>query len=264
MTDDQKNYKLLIAYDGTNYCGWQVQPNGVSIQEVIQDKLAILLRSPVILIGSGRTDSGVHAIGQVGNFFSRPIDDLHKFLYSLNALLPDDIRIRSIEEAHANFHAQHSPIAKTYHYHLTLDRVQTPFVRLYALHVKMKMDLHLLSQAAKLFVGKHDFTSFANQAHLGSAALDPVRMLYKLDIIEEEGGIRLEFEGDGFLYKMVRNIVGTLLEVATGKRTIDDIPKLFEKKDRKLAGQAAPAHGLFLMHVSYPEVITNLATYHQE
>lgn len=254
MTNDRKNYKALIAYDGTNYCGWQIQPNGIAIQEAIQDKMAIILREKTSLIGSGRTDAGVHAIGQVANFHSHPIPDLHKFRYSLNALLPPDIRIRSVEEAPMHFHAQYSPIGKTYHYHLTLDRVQMPFVRLYALHVRMKLDLSLLAKAAKLFVGKHDFTSFANEAHLGSASIDPVRTLHRLDLVEEEGGVRLEFEGDGFLYKMVRNIVGTLLEVASGKRPIEEIDRIFKAKDRKLAGQAAPPHALFLMHVNYPDV----------
>ena len=121
----------------------------------------------------------------------------------------------------------------------------------------MHIDRPLLAKAAQLFVGKHDFTSFTNEAHLGPAAVDAVRTLYRLDVVEEEGGVRLEYEGDGFLYKMVRNITGTLIEVAAGKRPIEDIPALFEAKDRKLAGQAAPAHGLFLMHVNYPDTLVS-------
>lgn len=252
MTTEQRNYKLTLAYDGTDYCGWQVQPNGITIQEVIQDKLAIILRAKTTLTGSGRTDTGVHAIGQVAHFHSAPIADLSKFLYSLNALLPQDIRALNIEEVALEFHAQYSPKGKIYHYHLTLDRVQMPFIRRYALHVKMKVDLALLASAAKKFIGTHDFTSFANEAHTGTAAHDAVRTLHRLDIVEEEGGIRLEFEGDGFLYKMVRNIVGTLLEVATGKRPPEDIERLFAVKDRREAGQAAPPHGLFLVKVNYP------------
>lgn len=252
MTTEQRNYKLILAYDGTDYCGWQVQLNGIAIQEVLQDKLAIILRTKTTLTGSGRTDAGVHAIGQVANFHSAPIADLSKFLSSLNALLPRDIRALSIEEVPLHFHAQHSPTGKIYHYHITLDRVQMPFIRRYALHVKMKIDLALLTSTAKKFIGTHDFTSFANEAHTGIAAHDAVRTLYRLDVVEEEGGIRLEFEGDGFLYKMVRNIVGTLLEVATGKRPPEDIERLFSAKDRREAGQAAPPHGLFLVKVDYP------------
>lgn len=247
------NYKLTIAYDGTEYCGWQVQPNGISIQQLIQEKISILLRNATTIIGSGRTDAGVHALGQIAHFHSAPILNLYRFHGSLNALLPPDIRILHIEEVPSSFHAQYSPIGKTYHYRLHLDHVQDPFKRLYSLHVREKIDLKNLKEAASLFLGTHDFTSFANEAHLGSASRDPIRTLKRLDAIEELGGIRLEFEGDGFLYKMVRNIVGTLLEIGAGKRSKDEVITILEAKDRKVAGQAAPPHGLFLVKVEYPE-----------
>jgi len=247
------NFKLTIAYDGTAYCGWQIQPNGVSIQEIIQNHIQTIVRKKVTLIGSGRTDAGVHALGQVAHFhFDEPLN-LYRLQGSLNGLLPHDIRIYQIVETSHDFHAQYSAISKTYHYRLHLDRILNPFKRLYSLHVREKIDLTLLKETASLFLGTHDFTSFANEAHAGSAAKDPIRTLHRLDIVEEEGGIRLEFEADGFLYKMVRNIVGTLLEVASGKRRRQEIPEIFAANDRRYAGKAAPPLGLFLMHVSYPE-----------
>jgi tRNA pseudouridine38-40 synthase len=251
MSQPIYNYKLTIAYDGTNYCGWQIQPNGVTIQETIQKALAIILRENIKIIGSGRTDTGVHASGQVAHFKYHQKINLRSFKHSLNGLLPLDIRVKEILEVPINFHAQYSAMGKIYHYHLHLDPVLNPFSRLYSTHVYTKIDMNLFKQAALLFLGTHDFTSFANEAHTGVAAHDPIRTLTRLDIVPVDGGFRLEFEGNGFLYKMVRNIVGTLLEVGTGKIKIDQIPLIFEAKDRRLAGRAAPPQGLFLVKVHY-------------
>lgn len=246
------NYKLNIAYDGTNYCGWQVQPNGLSIQEVLQKHLATIIRHPAHVTGSGRTDAGVHARGQVAHFHSDQPLNLRRLHHSLNGLLPGDIRVNSIEEVPLNFHARYSAIAKTYHYHLRLGHVQDPFQRLYSTQVHERLDLPLLKEAARHFLGTHDFSSLANEAHRGSASHDPVRTLYRLDVIEQDQNVRLEFEGNGFLYKMVRNIVGLLLDAASGKRPVGDIPAILAAKDRRQAGQAAPAQGLFLVQVRYP------------
>jgi len=254
MTDQIKsdfNYKMTIAYDGTAYSGWQIQPNGISIQAQIEEAIKIIVRKDVKVIGSGRTDAGVHALGQIAHFHCDRDLDLYRFLGSVNGILPRDIRVKSIEEMPLNFHAQRSALGKVYHYHLYLENVQNPFNRLYSYHVHDKMDLELLRKAALLFIGSHDFTSFANEAHTGAAYSNPIRNLKRLDIVYEQGGLRLEFEGDGFLYKMVRNIVGTLLEVAKGKRPISDIEAIFQAKDRKKAGMAAPPHGLFLVEVYY-------------
>lgn len=246
-----KNYKMTIAYDGTLYSGWQVQPNAVSIQSLLQDAIKTILRMDVTIIGSGRTDAGVHALGQTAHFKFPGDIDFFRFRGSLNGLLPRDIRVLHVEQVPLDFHAQYSAVGKTYYYHVHLNPVQNPFGRLYSLHVREKMNCDLLQKAAQYFVGEHDFTSFANEAHMGSAAKDPVRTIKRLDFIQEEGGFRLEFEADGFLYKMVRNIVGTLLEVSTGKRQIEEIPRIFEARDRRQAGQAAPPHGLFLVKVDY-------------
>lgn len=245
-------YKLILAYDGTHYSGWQIQPNAPSIQQTVQDALKIILRQSVILIGSGRTDAGVHASGQVAHFcYLEPLD-CNQLLISLNGLLPRDIRVKQIDFVPSDFHAQYHAIGKEYHYYLYLDRVMDPFKRLYCWHVHRTLDLDLLVRASSYLVGRHDFTSFANEAHAGSASRNPVRTLYRLDMHYIEGGIRLEFEGDGFLYKMVRNIVGTLVEIASGKRPLEDIHRLLQVKDRCQAGQAAPPQGLFLVRVDYP------------
>lgn len=252
MESFKYNYKLKLAYEGTNYSGWQIQNNALTIQECVHKAIQTILRHPVNVIASGRTDTGVHAIGQVAHFKTDHDIDLYRFLGSVNGLLPRDIRVMNIEHTPLDFHAQISAVSKTYHYHLYLDPVQSPFRRLFSLHVRERLDLQLLKESAKLFEGTHDFTSFANEAHAGSASINPVRTIQRLDLVQEEAGVRLEFQADGFLYKMVRNIVGTLLEVSSGKRPLSDIPKILAACDRRLAGQAAPPHGLFLIYVEYP------------
>lgn len=246
-----KKYKLTIAYDGTEYSGWQIQPNGLSIQTLIENALSTILRTPTKVVGSGRTDAGVHAWGQTAHFITSSPFDSQKLLLSLNGLLPLDIRILEIVEVPSTFHARYSATSKIYHYRLHLDPIPDPFKRRYAYHVPHPVSLFLLKSAASLFIGTHDFTSFANEARRGSAAKDPIRSLYRLDLIEEAGGVRLEFEGDGFLYKMVRNITGTLLDVCAGKISLEQIPAILAAKDRKKAGRAAPPHGLSLMEVHY-------------
>jgi tRNA pseudouridine38-40 synthase len=246
-------YKLTIAYDGTNFSGWQIQPNATAIQELIQNALKIFLQQEkVVLIGSGRTDAGVHALAQVAHFRHFEEIDLKRLLSALNGILPRDIRVKNAEQVHDAFHSQYTALGKIYHYHLYLDQVMDPFRRLYCWHVHRKLDVSLLIESAACFVGTHDFTSFANESHAGSAGKDPVRTIYRLDVLQEPGGVRLEFEGNGFLYKMVRNIVGTMVDVATQKRPFEDIKEIFIAKDRRKASLAAPAQGLFLVQVHYP------------
>ncbi len=244
-------YKLTLAYDGTHYGGWQIQPNAVSIQALLEKALLILLRTPTSAVASGRTDAGVHARGQVAHFTTETDLDLSRFQLSLNGILPPDIRILSLEKTTLDFHARYSAISKEYHYHLHLERTTDPFKRLYAYHDYSPLDLNKMQAAANYFIGTHDFTTFANEASKGSAAKNPVRTIIRLDLCKEEGGIRLEFEGNGFLYKMVRNITGTLLDVARGKIALETLPKLFEAKDRRFASPAAPPRGLFLVKVNY-------------
>lgn len=244
-------YQLTIAYDGTGYSGWQVQPNGQAIQPLIQNALATVLRGPVKLTGSGRTDAGVHARGQTAHFDAPHPVDPSRLRISLNALLPADIRILHINPVDPHFHARYDAISKTYHYHLHLDPVIDPFVRLYRHQVYGLCDLSRMREAIPHFLGTRDFLSFANEPHRGSASRGAIRTLFRLDLIEQKGGIRLEFEGDGFLYKMVRNITGVLLDVAAGKLAPENIPEIFAAKDRRRASAAAPPQGLFLMEVNY-------------
>lgn len=244
-------YKLILAYDGTRFGGWQVQPNATSIQTLVEEALDTILRKPIKLIGSGRTDSGVHALAQVAHFNWDSSLDLRKLLHSLNGLLPPEIRVLNVELVAEDFHARFSAKGKTYHYRLNLNPVPLPFARLYCYHLTFPIDLDLLKQAAQLFIGEHDFTSFSNEAHRGSAARNPVRTIHRIDIVKKGDELVLEFEGNGFLYKMVRNIVGTLLDVARGKIPISEIPTIFKAKDRSSSGTAAPAHGLFLVNVNY-------------
>jgi tRNA pseudouridine38-40 synthase len=244
-------YKLTIAYVGTNYSGWQVQPNGQAIQPLIQQALATVLRSPINLTGSGRTDAGVHARGQTAHFDAPHAIDPSRLRISLNALLPPDIRILEIDPVDTDFHARYSATSKIYHYHFHLDPVIDPFVRLYRHHVFSPCDLKRIAEAIPQFLGTRDFLSFANEPARGSASRGSVRTLLRLDLIEQKGGFRLEFEGTGFLYKMVRNISGVLLDIGTGKLDIEEIPKIFAAKDRRCSSAALPPQGLFLMQVKY-------------
>ncbi|MDE3046302.1 MAG: tRNA pseudouridine(38-40) synthase TruA [Verrucomicrobiota bacterium] len=247
----KKRYKLTLSYDGTHYSGWQVQSNGISIQSLVQKSLETALRHPIDLTGSGRTDAGVHARGQTAHFDTSASFPLPRLLLSLNALLPPDIRVLRIDEVSPTFHARYTATGKTYHYHLHLDRIADPFTLPYCFHVYDRLTLEDLRRATPLFLGTRDFTSFANEAHRGSASHDPIRTLRRFDVVEQPGGLRLELEADGFLYKMVRNLVGTLLEVARGKIAPADVEAIFAARDRRRAGPAVPPHALFLMQVNY-------------
>jgi tRNA pseudouridine38-40 synthase len=250
-------YKLTLAYDGTRYGGWQVQDNVVSIQSLLQTAIGALLETDIHVTGAGRTDAGVHALGQVAHCSWHPLPDLSSFTATLNALLPIDIRLLNIEPVSIDFHARYTACSKRYHYHLHLERTPNPFKSPYSVHIPYPIDRDLLQKASSLFIGTHDFTSFANEADRGSASHQPIKTIYRIDCLEEPGGIRIEFEGDGFLYKMVRIIVGTLLEVSTKKRSINEIPEIFAAKDRCRAGQTAPPQGLFLVGVNYESITTS-------
>lgn len=247
-----KRYQLLIAYDGTGYSGWQIQPTGISIQAILQSAASTLLKVDTSITGSGRTDAGVHALGQVAHFDAEDSLDLSQFLRSMNGMVPKEIRLLSVQPASDTFHARFSAIGKLYRYHLCLNPVYNPFRRLYAWHYRGRVDRDLLQAAANRFVGKHDFTSFANSASEGSAARNPIRTIERIEIIDRDGEVQIEFEGEGFLYRMVRNLVGMMMAVATGRRSLEEIDLLLALCDRRAAPMGAPAHGLFLVKVKYP------------
>lgn len=242
-------YKLFIAYDGTNYVGWQIQPNGLSIQESVQKALSLLLRDKELtIIGAGRTDAGVHALAQVAHFTTNVTFQIPTLLKGLNGILPHDIRVKSLEAIEDSFHARFSAKSKEYHYHLWLESTIDPFYRLYRHQIRGNISLSLLQEALSFFIGKHDFCTFAN---VNSEVSSTIRTIYRIDCIEQEGGLRIEYEGEGFLYKMVRNITGEAVRIAQGKSSLTNLPILFAARDRRLLGMAAPAKGLFLAKVKY-------------
>ncbi|MCH9634459.1 MAG: tRNA pseudouridine synthase A [Chlamydiae bacterium] len=247
----KRRYRLTIAYDGTKFSGWQIQPNAKTIQEELQKALSTILRTPLSIVGSGRTDQGVHAKGQVAHFEVDHGLDHERVLLSLNGLLPTQIRVKALDIVDKDFHACYSAKTKIYHYHLWLESVVDPILYRYRLHMRKPLDLKLIQKAARKFVGLKDFTSFANLRGPGVFYKNAVRNLKRLDLVFEEGGVRLEFEGEGFLYKMVRNITGVLLEVGQKRRSILSIDELFEARNRQAIGMPAPAHALFLYKVNY-------------
>lgn len=243
-----RNIKLVIEYDGTNYVGWQKQKNGLSISEVIEKAIFHITKEEVSLIGSGRTDAGVHARGQVANFFTNSNIPPLKFKDAINSKLPEDISIIKSLEVDEEFHARYSSKGKWYSYTI-LNRIEpSPFYRKYAAHIKYNIDLEKMIQASKYFIGTHDFASFKSE---GSSVKTTVRTIYRLDIQKQGDVIRLDFEGDGFLYNMVRIITGTLIDVARGRIKPDDIDYILKSKNRSLAGFTAPACGLCLEKVYY-------------
>jgi len=244
-------YKLTISYDGTNYSGWQVQPNAQTVQELIQGAIKIYMREEIHVTGSGRTDAGVHALAQIAHFTTDQEINHFRFVSALNGLLPVDIRIVNVEKVPDDFHARYKAKGKIYHYHVCTGMTQSPFKRLYSVHLRTRLDLDAIREAAKLFLGTHDFTSYANESNAGAAAKNPVRTIRRLDLIEVNDGFRLEFEANGFLYKMVRNITGMLMEIGTGKRRVEEVTEVFEAKDRRVASKAAPARGLFMVKALY-------------
>lgn len=239
-------YRMNLSYDGTYYSGWAIQPNSTSIQQLIQEALQTVLGIETPIIGSGRTDAGVHAKLQVAHFSHSDILNLSSLRYSLNGILPRDIRIHEILPVDEDFHARFSVKKKIYHYYLST--TQDPFNYRHSHYVYAPLDLDLLKKAFPLLVGTHDFSAFASR---GCGAKNPIKTLYNLEILPQKGGLCLIFEGDGFLYKMVRNITGTLLEIATHKRPVEDLQRILTSKDRTQAGQTAPAQALFLHHVEY-------------
>jgi tRNA pseudouridine38-40 synthase len=251
---------MVLAYDGTSFAGWQVQPNAVTIQGLIQDAIYTITKESVSVVGSGRTDAGVHAKGQVAHSRLSNYIAPEKLKRSLLGILPPTIRVLDLDIVSDTFHAQRSAIGKEYHYTMCLSDVVLPFDRFYVWHYRNPLDVDLLREGAKCFVGEHDFAAFANTLGAGCSLKTTVRTIYRLDVIQVGPLLRLEFEGNGFLYKMVRNITGMLVAVASGRRDLRDIQKVFLSKDRRQAERAAPPEGLFLIKVFYPDQFRSEST----
>lgn len=244
-------YRMDISYVGTHFSGWQRQPNALSIQEVIENALGKILQQEVIVLGSGRTDAGVHAREQVAHFrLPDPIEPL-KLLRSLNGLLSDDIRIYELNLVSNDFHARYSAKGKTYTYRIDNGLIADPFMRPYAIHLQPQLNIDAMKDAALLFEGTHDFKAFANKATQGSAAVDSVRTIHSITFEEKASLLEITFNGKGFLYKMVRNIVGSLIMVGRGKLTKQELKQGFDSFDRTQLPPPAPARGLTLEKVHY-------------
>jgi tRNA pseudouridine38-40 synthase len=242
------NIKLTIEYDGTNYHGWQIQPNGESIQSVLERALSTFLGAPTRITGSGRTDAGVHALGQVANFFSAKERDPYRIQRALNALTPQDIAIKSVEIAPAAFDARRDGRSRVYEYRILNRSSPSPFHLNRAWHVHDSLDVAAMRQAIGCLEGEHDFSSFRAA---GCDAAHPVRTVYRASLEPRGELLVLTLEATAFLRHMVRNIVGTLVEVGRGARPAGSFVELLQSRDRTKAGPTAPPHGLFLIEVKY-------------
>jgi tRNA pseudouridine38-40 synthase len=242
------NLKLTIEYDGTNYHGWQNQPSGQTVQAVLEQAISTFLGVATRIHGSGRTDAGVHALGQVANFFSEKEIDLHRLRRGLNALTPQDITIKAIEIVHDSFDARRDGRSRTYEYRVLNRSTPSPFYLKYAWHVHDLLDVRAMRGAIRYLEGEHDFSSFRAA---GCDAAHPVRKVYRVSLDERGELLVFTIEATAFLRHMFRNIVGTLVEVGRGLRAPQSFVELLDGRDRTKAGATAPAHGLFLIEVKY-------------
>ncbi|MFH1038196.1 MAG: tRNA pseudouridine(38-40) synthase TruA [PVC group bacterium] len=243
-----RKIRLTLEYDGTAYGGWQVQPNADTVQQRVEDALREVIREKVRVHGAGRTDAGVHALGQVAHFETGSLLPAENIRDGANTHLPPDIVILRAEDVPASFHARYSARGKIYRYRVLLRPVRAPLERHRAYRVSPPLDMEAMWTAARKLTGRHDLVSFAAA---GCSIKDTIRTLSRLEISEAGDLIEFELEADGFLYKMARNIVGTLLEAGRGKLVAGDVARIIASGDRTLAGPTAPAQGLYLVRVIY-------------
>ena len=245
-----KRVKIIVAYDGTNYCGWQVQPNGITIESVLNHHLSEQLGEEIHVIGASRTDSGVHADGNVAVFDTSARMPAERISYALNTRLPQDIRIQDSCEVPSDFHPRFQRTVKTYEYRICSRKFPDPCSRLYSLFYYWELDVEQMKKAAAYLVGEHDFTSFCTKKE---EVTNCVRTIYSLDIEKTGDQIVIRIRGNGFLYNMVRIITGTLLRVGGGLINPEQIPDIRAARDRSAAAETAPAHGLKLVKIEYPD-----------
>lgn len=243
-----KRIKMVLAYDGTNYCGWQLQTNGVTIEEVLNKALSELLREPITVIGASRTDSGVHAEGNVAVFDTENRMPADKICFALNQRLPEDIRVQSSEEVTPDWHPRKQNCVKTYEYRILNRKVDMPTMRLYSYFSYVPLNVDRMRRAASFLVGEHDFKSFCTAR---GQAEDTVRTIYRLDVVGEKDRIIIRVSGSGFLYNMVRIIAGTLMKVGMGVYPPEHVKEILRARNRQAAGPTAPAKGLTLMSLEY-------------
>lgn len=243
-----KRIRLTVSYDGTAYCGWQVQPNGITIEEVLNQALTRLTGKKVAVTGASRTDAGVHARGNVAVFDTDCRIPPDKIAYALRSLLPEDIAVICSEEVPGDWHPRYQNSVKTYQYQILNQKMPDPLRRRDTWHVSFPLDLGQMKKAASFLTGCHDFKSFCS-IHTGVKTT--VRTIYELTVDKCGNMITIRISGNGFLYNMVRIIVGTLVDVGRGFCTPDDVKRILNAKNREQAGATAPAHGLVLERISY-------------
>jgi len=243
-----KNIVLTIEYDGTNYHGWQKQNNSLGIQDVIGNALYKVTGENINLIGSSRTDAGVHALFQVANFYTNTQIPVERLPFAINSILPKDIVIVDAFEANQEFHSRYSAKKKRYKYIIYNRRFPMPIKRNYSWHISKELEIEKMIYASKYLIGTHDFSSFKAS---GSEIKNNIRTIYEILIQKQEDEIILEIEADGFLYNMVRIITGTLVYVGLGKINAEEILNILESKDRTKAGITAPPQGLYLLKIYY-------------
>lgn len=246
-----RNLRLLLEYEGTAYAGWQVQDDIPTVQGELERALATLLKAPHRVTGAGRTDAGVHALGQAANFRTDSAVPLKGFLHGLNRLLPPDIIVRRVDELDLGFDSRRSAVEKTYQYFLHHAPTPSAFTRGSSWHIRGPLDSEAIGRAAADVVGTHDFEAFRSS---GCDAAHAVRTIHESWVLRRGEYVEIGVRGNGFLRHMVRILVGTLVEVGRGKRSPHSLPALILSRDRRLAGPTAPPHGLFLKEVRYDAV----------
>lgn len=248
VEDGMIRVKLIVAYDGTNYCGWQIQDNGITIEEVLNRELSRLLQEDIKIIGASRTDSGVHALGNVAVFDTETRIPAEKISFALNQRLPDDIRITNSCQVPDDFHPRFCDTIKTYEYKIWNDRFPNPLVRLYSKFVYFNIDIERMERAAAYLVGEHDFKSFCSPR---TQVENTVRTVTEISFSKEGNMITMRIRGTGFLYNMVRIIMGTLLKCGMGMYEPEHVRDILDARDRAKAGPKAEACGLTLVGIEY-------------
>lgn len=244
----KKRVCLVVAYDGTNYHGWQVQNNGITIESELNRCLTELFGEPIEVIGASRTDAGVHALGNIAVFDTESPMPADKISYALNQRLPEDIRVRNSKEVSPDWHPRHCESRKTYEYHIYCSEFPMPVKRLYSYFTYWSLDVNRMREAASYLEGEHDFKSFCQT---NAQVESTIRTIYSMEVEEQGTDIVIRVCGNGFLYNMVRIIAGTLMEVGRGRIRPEDMPDILEAKDRAAAGPTAPAHGLTLVKYEF-------------
>lgn len=247
--NELRNIKLTIEYDGKNFVGWQTQPGAESVQGEIEKALHEITGEEIEIFGSGRTDAGVHALGQVANFHTHSLIETDKFPYAINAKVKKSIVVKKAEEMPENFHARYHVKGKTYRYIINNDEFPSALDRYREFHIPYPLDIAKMRQALSYFEGEHDFKGFMSSG--GNKKKTTVRELTKCELVQKEGKIIIELTGNGFLYNMVRIICGTVVDVGLSKIPVEEIPAILKSKDRTKAGRTLPPHGLYLKEVMY-------------